>query len=84
VGLVRSRRGLVGHGDEGLLADGDELAVALTAREYLQLADAGRAAGPQAGAAGVLANIVAPGYTLTEAARERGDGPHGVLDRATE
>ncbi len=38
----------------------------------------------EAGQAGVLANIVAPGYTMTEAARERGDGPHGVLDRATE
>lgn len=38
----------------------------------------------EAGQAGVLANIVAPGYTMTEAARERGNGPHGVLDRATE
>lgn len=38
----------------------------------------------EAGRAGVLANIVAPGFTMTESARERGDGPHGVLDRATQ
>lgn len=36
----------------------------------------------EAGAAGILANIVAPGFTLTES-NQRGDGPHGALDRAT-
>lgn len=36
----------------------------------------------EAGAAGVLVNIVAPGFTIAESKRGV-DGPHGVLDRAT-